>query len=475
MTDQTPEQKGKKISRRQALKYVGGGALGLAALFYGLDRTERLAFLDKDAEENRTPLQVIKRKMNGVERPLLGFGCMRFPVINREFSRIDTELAEKMIDYAYRRGVNYYDTAYPYHGGQSEIFLGNTLKKYPRDSYYIATKMPGWLIQNLDDAKRIFEEQLKRCQVDYFDNYMMHALGLVSGAEDPQESIKRFEELGVFDYLQQEKARGRIRQLGFSYHGDVPLFKELLDMYKWDMVMIDLNYLDWSHTDDSKYKYIPAANNGKFAGELYKVLEEKGIPCYVMEPVRGGQLATLNPAAVKILKTADPNRSIASWAMRYVATLPNVVCITSGMSNLEHTVDNINTLTDFKPLTQADYQVVDRALEAFLSHETIFCTACMYCMPCPYGVNIPEILKVFNECSGELGVPDPDNPAANYSAQRRFFLTKYNNAVEKSAQAAHCIGCAKCQPHCPQRLEIPKHMRRIDDLVSKLMHVKGGV
>lgn len=475
MAEQTPGSEEKNISRRQVLKYMGGGALGLAALLYGLDRSGRLAFLDKDAE-NRTPPQVDKRNANGWERPLLGFGCMRLPVIDKDYTRIDTELAEKMIDYAYRRGVNYFDTAYVYHRGLSETFLGNTLKKYPRDSFYLADKMPGWLIKNLEDAKRIFEEQLQKCQVDYFDNYFLHALsngGELGNLSTDFSTV--YEEMGVLDYLQQEKARGRIRQLGFSYHGDVPFFKYLLDTYKWDMAMIDLNYLDWSNVDASKYKNLPRANVGRYAGEFYKMLEEKGIPCYVMEPVRGGQLAVLNPAAVKVLKTADPNRSTTSWALRYVGSLPNVVCVLSGMSNLEHVVDNINTMTDFKPLTTADHQVIDRALDAYLSRETIFCTGCRYCMPCPYGVDIPEIFQVYNECSGELGLPDPDNPATNYAAQQRVFLTKYNNTVEKSAQADHCIGCGKCLKLCPQRLQIPNHMRQIDDLVSKVKHQKGEV
>jgi len=470
------EPKGEKISRRQVLKYAGGGAVGLAALLYGLDRSQLLAFLDKDAE-NGMPLQVSKRKVNGIETPLLGFGCMRLPVINRDFSKIDTELAEKMIDYGYRRGVNYYDTAYPYHGGQSEVFLGNTLKKYPRDSVYIQDKMPVWAIKNVDDAQRIFEEQLQRCQVNYFDNYLLHALGLASAnSGNPKDAFIGYEKMGLLDYLRQEKTRGRIRQLGFSYHGDVPFLKYLLDNHSWDVVMIDLNYLDWSHSNaDERFNNLPSGNNGKYAGELYKLLEEKGVPCYVMEPVRGGMLATLNPAAIKVFKTADPNRSTASWAMRYTATLPNVACVVSGMSILEHVVDNVNTMTDFKPLTQADYQVIDNAVEAFLNHETIFCTECRYCMPCPYGVDIPAIFRVFNECSGDLGVPDPDKPAANYPAQQRVFLTKYNNAVEKSAQADHCIGCETCLQHCPKRLQIPQHMRRIDDLVGKLKHQKEVV
>ena len=466
MTDQ--KEYTKKISRRQALKYLGGGAVGLAAMVYGLNRTQRLAFLDQYAKE-QYPLQVDRRNLQSVDRPLLGFGCMRLPVLDKDYAKVDTELAEKMIEYAYRRGVNYFDTAYPYHRGLSETFLGNALQKYPRESYYLADKMPGWMIKNLDDAKRIFEEQLQKCQVDYFDNYFLHALSnsqnLGSLATDFSQV---YEKMGVLRYLQEQKAAGHIRNLGFSYHGDVPFFQKLLDKYEWDMVMIDLNYLDWSHKDDDRFKNLPAASNGRYAGEFYHLLEKRGIPCYVMEPVRGGQLATLNPAAVKVLKNADSNRSTASWALRYVASLSNVACVLSGMSNLEHVVDNINTMSDFQPLSEKEHSVIDNALEAYLSHETIFCTSCRYCMPCPYGVEIPTIFQVFNECSGNLGIPDPNQPAPDYDRQRQAFLTKYNNMVTKSAQADHCIGCGKCKALCPQRLDIPKHMRRIDDMVNQL-------
>ena len=458
----------KKINRRQALKYIGGGVAGLLAAAYGLNRAGFLAFLADDAKDEN-PLKVDRRKMRNIERPLLGFGCMRLPVLNKDYAQIDTELAEKMIDYAYRHGINYFDTAYPYHRGLSETFLGNTLKKYPRDSYYLSDKMPGWMIKNLDDAKRIFEEQLQKCQVDYFDNYFLHALSNNSNLGNLSTDFSQvYEKLGVLSYLQEQKRAGRIHNLGFSYHGDVPFFEELLEKYDWDMVMIDLNYLDWSHADDDRFKNLPAANNGRFAGEFYKRLEKKGIPTYVMEPVRGGQLARLNPAAVKVLKNADPDSSTASWALRFVGSLSNVVCTLSGMTNFEHVVDNVNTMSDFRPLTTAEHKIIDNALEAFLSHETIFCTGCRYCVPCPYGVDIPNVFQAFNDASGNLGIPDPEHPAENYAKQKEAFLVKYNNMVAKSAQADRCIGCGKCKALCPQRLDIPKHMRRVDDMVSKL-------
>ena len=281
--------------------------------------------------------------------------------------------------------------------------------------------------------------------------------------------------MGVLNYLKEQKQAGRIKHLGFSYHGDVPFFDYLLKNYDWDMVMIDLNYLDWSHEDEERFKHIPAATNGRYAGIFYKRIEALGMPCYVMEPVRGGQLAVLSPAAVKIFKKANPNRSTASWAMRYVGSLPAVTCVLSGMSKLEHLIDNINTMSNFEPLTKGELAVIDDALEAFLSHETIFCTSCRYCMPCPYGVDIPGVFQTFNECSGNLGIPDIKNPAPNIDEQSRAFLIKYNNSVERISQADHCIGCGKCKPLCPQRLDIPAHMRRIDNMVMAIDLIRGGI
>ena len=457
------------ISRRQAIKYIGGGILGIAGLTYGLKRSDLLAFLQRDAEtaEKTEPLPVDKRvyKTTGDKLSLLGFGAMRFPTSKYVPQKIDEELAEKMIDYAYRRGVNYFDTAYIYHGGTSEVFLGKALKKYPRDSFYLADKMPTFKVQNLDDAKRIFDEQLRRCQVDYFDNYLLHALS------KKEDFTRVYLDNGVLNYLRAEKASGRIKQLGFSFHGDVPFFKYLVDNYTWDFAMIQLNYLDWDEPDE----ILPSDERAKISGSMYRLLAAKNIPCFVMEPVKGGQLASLTPPAVKILKEAEPNRSTASWAMRYAATLPNVVTVLSGMSDLNQVVDNINTMTDFKPLTQADYKVLANAKAAFQKNQKLACTDCKYCMPCPYGVNIAGIFQVYNKCAVGLGIPDPEAPdPKKYQRQKSAFLTLYKNSIEKRARADRCINCGKCLSLCPQNIPISTKMREIDSLVSDLKETRGG-
>ena len=458
----------KKITRRQALKYAGAGAVGLVGAYYGLTRSGLIAFLDDDAKKTDFP-QVTKRKnyVNGDILPLLTFGCMRLPIKGRNRSNIDEELASKMLDYAYRRGVNFFDTAYPYHGGNSETFVGKYLKKYPREDFFISTKMPGWLVKNHEDPKRFFQEQLDKLQTNYIDYYHLHSLG----HGDPMTHFKHvYEELGTLEYLKQEKKSGRIRQLGFSFHGDMPLMKYLLAKYKWDFSMIQLNYFDWE-LDESGGNEKDIALKKKFypSAQYYRMLEDKKIPALIMEPLRGGQLAVLNPEAVKILKENDPSQTPVSWALRYAATFPNALSLMSGMSSMKHVVENTNIMTDFKPLEEKDYPVLNRALVVFKEKLGILCTQCSYCMPCPYGVNITEIFRIYNQSAGTIGVP-VDPLGENYPKQKKTFLVSYNNAVPKEEQADHCTGCGKCVDICPQKLEIPDLMAQIEEMADT---VKG--
>jgi predicted aldo/keto reductase-like oxidoreductase len=463
----------KKMNRRTALKIMGGTVLGLAGITYGFTRRKDvLNFLNHDekaAQAGDVALQVDRRPYgpDGTAFPLLGFGCMRLPTHMIGGSKsIDEEVAAKMIDYAYRRGANYFDTAYIYHGGQSEVFLGKALKKYPRDSFYLADKMPTWAVSDLDGAKRIFQEQLDRCQVEYFDNYLLHSLG------SREEFDRVYLQQGVLDYLRQEKARGRIRKLGFSFHGDVPLFRYLVAEYPWDFTMIQLNYLDWNGPDEEPSE----GEHTKITGTLYRALEEKKIPCFVMEPVKGGHLAELSEPAAKLLHDAEPNRSTASWALRFVATHPDVVTVLSGMSTLDQVVDNINTMSDFKPLSQADESLVFKARDVFLHKQQIACTSCRYCMPCPYGVDIPGNFEVYNKWAAELGVADASARKTAAEKDRTAFLRHYRNSVEKSGRADHCIACGKCLSLCPQHLPIPDLLHSIDAMVQDLQSgTRGGL
>jgi hypothetical protein len=378
--------------------------------------------------------KVIKKdkKFKGIEDnpSLLGFGCMRFPKVHPDKPDIDEELALKMIDEAYQSGVNYFDTAYPYHAKLSEKFVGKALKRYPRQSFYLATKMPGWEIKNVDDEKRIFNEQLENLQTDYFDYYLCHALS--------KKGFEIYKEPGIMDFLYQMKKEGKIKHLGFSFHDTPEVLDEIIHTYEWDFVQLQLNYLDWDFQDAKKQ---------------YEIVKDYGVPVIVMEPVRGGTLASLSEDAAKILKEAKPNKSIASWAIRYAASKEQVMVVLSGMSNLEQTRDNIQSLTDFEPVDEKDQMIIDQALELFLKNRTIPCTNCKYCMPCPEGVNIPKIFKIYNQYA--------------INKHKRAFIHAYEN-LDDAEKANNCIACGICMQHCPQGIEIPERMDKIQELYNQL-------
>ncbi|MBU1093182.1 MAG: aldo/keto reductase [Firmicutes bacterium] len=355
---------------------------------------------------------------------------MRFPTLFKDKPDIDEELAQKMIDYAYDHGVTYYDTAYPYHQGLSELFVGKALKKFPRESFYLASKMPSWLIKSKDDAVRIFNEQLGKCQVEYFDYYLCHALG--------EEQFKPYLLPGVMDFLYQMKSEGKIRHLGFSFHDTVEVLDKIIHTFEWDFVQLQLNYLDWSFLNAKK---------------MYEIVEDYGVPCIVMEPVRGGTLANLCDESQKILKAAKPDKSIASWAIRYAASKPNVLVVLSGMSNMEHTTDNVDTMTNFEIVDEKDQKVIDQALEVFLESQTIPCTACGYCMPCPHGIDIPQNFKTYNRFA--------------ISKYKGSFIHEYEQLLNGSS-ADFCVSCGECLELCPQHIEIPDRMSEISNLIVEL-------
>ncbi|MFI3229302.1 MAG: aldo/keto reductase [Bacillota bacterium] len=352
----------------------------------------------------------------GEKLSLLGFGGMRFPI--NEDKSIDYEKAEAMVDYAYKNGVNYFDTAYMYHDGRSEVFFGKVLKKYPRDSYYLTNKMPVWFCETPDDMERIFQDQLKRCDETYFDFYLLHA---VSGS-----NYQTSEDFKTVEFLQKKQAEGYIKHLGFSFHGDVPLFKEVLAKYGdvFEFCQLQLNYYDWDKIE---------------AGKLYDLATEAGLPVIVMEPVRGGLLAKLNANAESILHAHNKEMSTASWAIRYVADLDNVMVVLSGMTTMEQTIDNVKNLSMPK-MTPADQQAIQTALDVFLQCITIPCTGCSYCMPCPMGIKIPDIFAAYINLT-TLGGSWAD------------YLNSYAT-FEKTIK--DCIHCNKCMSHCPQGLKIPE-------------------
>lgn len=354
---------------------------------------------------------------------LLGFGCMRFPKRNRITQRIDRALAQEMIDLAHSNGVNYYDTAYIYHLGDSEAFMGEALKKYPRESFYLASKLPTWLIRKESDVEKYLDKQLKKCCVEYFDYYLVHCITAGNAA--------KLEKYNIYEILKKKQAEGKIRKLGFSFHDKPPLLEKVVDKYQWDFVQIQLNYMDWDLQD---------------ARTQYKILTDRNIPVIVMEPVRGGALATLNAKSAELLKNADPSASAASWALRYAASLPKVLTVLSGMSTLDQVKDNIKTFSDFKPLSPDDYRLIEKVLATYKLSSAIPCTSCNYCMPCPKGVDIPKNFAIYNICRAS---------SDNYA-----FSMDYG-AMDDSQKAKSCVKCKKCESHCPQSIEITKHLAEI--------------
>ncbi len=372
-----------------------------------------------------------KRKLNNNdELSLLGFGCMRLPILNGDYQQIDRVNAEDMVDFAISNGINYFDTAYAYHNGNSEPFIGDALKKYPSSSYKLATKMPPWFINDHADLERIFTEQLKKCGTDYFDYYLIHGVST--------STIKTIEDYNFYDFLQQKKNEGVIRNLGFSFHDTPEFLKSYIEKYCFDFAQIQLNYMDWEMQDAKK---------------SYEYLTEKGLDVIVMEPIRGGTLANLNEKARTVLYKANPEISPAAWALRFVASLPKVVCILSGMSNMEQLVENCCTLTNFRPLEAAEYESLFNALKEYRLSSPIPCTACGYCMDCPSGVDIPKVFGLYNL----------------YKNTENTMTYQMNlQQLGEAKQAHNCIACELCLDKCPQKLEIAKLMELINDFNNDL-------
>lgn len=367
---------------------------------------------------------MVTKKFQDLELSALGMGTMRLPVFEQDDARIDEEKAAKMVAYAMEQGINYYDTAWGYHAGNSELVMGRILSKYPRDSYYLATKFPGYDLSNMDKVQEIFEKQLEKCRVEYFDFYLFHNVC--------EMNIDAYldEKYGIYSYLMEQKKNGRIRHLGFSAHGSYDVMKRFLEAYGKDMefCQIQLNYIDWSFQD---------------AKAKMDLLREYNLPVWVMEPLRGGKLAKLPEAAQKELKAMRPDEGIPAWSFRFLQALPQVTMILSGMSDEEQLKDNIKTFETDKPLTEEEMKrllaVADGMLNGMLP-----CTACHYCVShCPQGLDIPSLLELYNEHSFTGG---------------GFIAPMALMAVPKEKHPSACIGCRSCEAVCPQQIKISEAM-----------------
>lgn len=359
---------------------------------------------------------------------LLGFGMMRLPVTNPKTQEIDEELATKMIDEAIRGGVNYFDTAYGYHEGLSESFAGRALSRYPRESYYLASKMPSWMVNTPEDVERVFQEQLQKCQTEYFDFYLVHNI--------TENKLERIESLKIHEFLMEMKRQGKIRHLGFSFHDRPEVLRETINRYEWEFAQIQLNYLDWEQQQ---------------AREQYQILTDAGLPVIVMEPLRGGALVSLCQESLQILHEANPYITPAGWGLRFVASLPNVMTILSGMSTLEQVQDNMKTLCNFQPLSETEQETLQKALDAYRKASPVPCTACRYCMDCPCGVDIPKVLAIYN----------------HYLFKKASFsFLQECTILGADKLPSHCVGCGKCAKVCPQKIEIPKLMKEIAGMIE---------
>lgn len=364
----------------------------------------------------------------GVSPSMLGFGCMRFP--QNSDGTIDEVEAERMMDKAIAEGVTYIDTAYPYHNGESEPFVGRVLKKYPRSSFFLATKMPVWKVNSKEDAKRVFEEQLARLQVEYVDFYLLHALD--------KDRWNKIVEIGLISLCEEWKAQGKIKYLGFSFHDEYAVFEEILSSRKWDFCQIQYNYMD---------RDIQAGDKG------YALAEKLGIPMVVMEPIKGGSLAALPEELTDVLRKADPTASTASWALRWVGTHSNVKVILSGMSTYQQVLDNLETFSKFQPLSEEEGKMVEQIADRIKKRIRNGCTGCEYCMPCPFGIDIPRNFAVWNEYAMY------EDKAR---AKQRYLFT------EEKARADQCKKCGKCETVCPQALPIRKNLEEAAEELSAL-------
>lgn len=368
---------------------------------------------------------MIYKQFRGKRLSMLGFGCMRLPVKNGVYADIDEQAAAEMIELAMRNGVNYYDTAWGYHDGNSETVMGRILSKYPRESFYLASKFPGYDLANLDKVEEIFEKQLKKCGVEYFDFYLFHNVCElnIDGYLD--------EKHGIFDYLMAQKRNGRIKHLGFSAHGDMDVLTRFLNKYGeyMEFGQLQINYLDWEF------------QNAKQKAEL---LSSRGIPVWVMEPLRGGRLAKLDPEHEMELKKLRPKEGTPAWAFRFLQSLPQVSVILSGMSDLAQVTDNLNTFNDDKPLTDVEMCALLHIADEMTGKTKLPCTACKYCTShCPQQLDIPELIKLYNEHRFTGG---------------GFIAPMALSAYAEEKKPSACIGCKSCEKVCPQGIKISEMM-----------------
>ena len=455
----------KDISRRSFLKLLGGGAVTTAAVLTGCKSKTETKAVEEYKQQVEPPVGKMTYRTNhttGDKVSLLGYGMMRLPTVEDNKDVYDQDMINRQVDYAIEHGVNYFDTSPAYCKGLSERCTGIALSRHKRSEYFVATKLSNFnpATQTREESIKMYKTSMKELQVDYIDYYLLHSIG---GGGMPAFE-QRYMQNGMLDYLVEERKAGRIRNLGFSYHGDIEVFDTLLswhDKYQWDFVQIELNYLDWDFADE-----INSRNTD--ARYLYAELEKRHIPAVIMEPLLGGRLANLPQFLTTELKQRDPERSVASWAFRYAGTPKGVLTVLSGMTYMEHLKDNLLSYCPLVPLSEQEQEYLHADIaKQIVGLQNIPCNDCKYCMPCPYGIDIPGIFVHYNKCKNE-GMLATDRGDENYWKLRRQYLIGLDRAVPKLRQADHCIGCGQCEPHCPQNIRIPRELHKISEYVEAL-------
>lgn len=456
------------MNRREFIKHTTAAVAGTSLL---------LSACNKKTESSPTASAKgeMSKRINpntGDEVSLLGYGMMRLPgkeVAEGAPYELDQAVINELVDYALEHGVNYFDTAPVYCRGLSEQATGTALARHPRNKYFVATKLSNFSPDtwSREESMAMFERSLKYLQTDYVDYLLLHSVG---GTAAGKNSIQTFEgryiDNGILDWLVEQKAKGRIRNLGFSYHGDVNIFDMLLrwhdeGKYHWDFVQIQLNFLDWNHAK------VQSAGNTN-ASYLYAELEKRGIPSIVMEPLLGGRLAKQPAHILREMKQKDIHATPAEWAFRYAGTPKGILTVLSGMTYMEHLKENCATYSPLRPITPEEDRMLMQLADAICNLKAIPCTACNYCMPCPYGIDIPAVFGYYNACLTEGLLPEGDKHDTAYRKARKKWLVGYDKKVERMRQADHCIGCKHCLSHCPQRINIPAQMQMIDNIAEQL-------
>ena len=454
----------KNINRRTFLKLFGAGSAATALTLAGCKNKQAEIAVEEYKQQVEPPVGKMTYRINPFTKDkvsLLGYGMMRLPGKADNPDEYDQEMINRQVDYAIEHGVNYFDTSPVYCQGKSERCTGIALSRHKRSEYLVATKLSNFHpdSQTREGSIGMYRNSLKELQVDYLDYYLLHAIG---GGMD--EFNRRYVDNGLMDFLLEERKAGRIRNLGFSFHGYKEVFDEVLamhDKYHWDFVQIELNYLDWNFANEINDRNVDASY-------LYAELQKKGIPAVIMEPLLGGRLANLPQYLVNELKQRAPEKSVASWAFRYAGTPEGVLTVLSGMTYMEHLKDNLLTFSPLTPMTPQEQQYLHEEIaRKIFGLENIPCNDCKYCMPCPYGIDIPAIFIHYNKCKNEGTLPN-NSGDENYRKLRRQYLIGLDRVVPRERQADHCIQCGQCEPHCPQSIRIPRELQKINEFIERL-------